>query len=180
MSRWNKRTLLYCPTLYRYDEGMRPPFISPVFYFQWQKNLWEIFQELKGWRVIWNAQHPGINFYDPISKWKAKNIKYTGMKIYNALSNCDRVLVDVPSTVMWAAKEAEKPCLCIAAGRDKNWIREDIETCPSIEIWFESDLVKAKNILELWLSDLLPTVKNITNGDMFVANDNDWLKEIVI
>ena len=173
------KKILYCPMLYHHDKGMWPPTISSTSYFLWQKNLWNVLSDLKGWKVLWNAGAPNSNLYDPISKWKAENIKYTKMRIQDALKNCDMVLVDVPSTVMWDARKAGKPCLCLAPERDKRWMRNDWWESPSIEIWFESDLTKVKDILKLWLFGFLPTTKNSTIEKLFVINQNDWLKEIV-
>jgi len=168
--------LCYCPMLYHHDKGMWPPTISSTSYFLWQKNLWNVLSDLKGWKVLWNAGAPNSNLYDPISKWKAKNIKYTKMRIQDALRNCDMVLVDVPSTVIWDARKEGKPCLCLAF--EKKWIRKDVLKNEKIWIEFPS-ITEVKPFLEqaLEIGGIRPLPKD--KKDLFVINRNDWLKEIV-
>jgi len=170
-----KKILCYCPSLYHHDKGMWPPTISSTSYFLWQWNLWSIFQELKGWKVLWNGGQPNSNLYDPISKWRSPVVKYTKMKIHDALKNCDIVLVDVPSTIMWDAKREGKPCLCLAF--EKRWIREDVLEDWTIWIEFISRQ-EVKPFLEHVLKTKRIEFSPKDSEDLFVINRNDWLKEI--
>ena len=170
------KKLLFCPALYHHDKGMWPPTISSTAYFLWQKNLWNILSDLKGWKVLWNAGQTNSNLYDPISKWKTKNIKYTRMRIQDASRNCDMALVDVPSTVMWDAKREGKPCLCISPREDMKWVRKDVLR-NHVEIEFIS-CSQVKETLEDWLKGFQDPCISINKKDLFVINQNDWLKEI--
>lgn len=162
-------TLLYCPMLYHHDKGMWPPVISSTSYFLWQKNLWDIFQELKEWRILWNAGQPNSNLYDPVQNWNSTNIQYTKMSVKKALKKCDRVLVDIPSTVMWDAKKTGKPCLCLTW--NDHWLRKDT---------FKKLNIKITNQIFVNLQNWLSSELRITiDNTKFIGNQNDWLKEIL-
>jgi len=169
------KRLGYFPMIYHHDKGMWPPVTSSTSYFLWQKNMWEVFQELPI-SVLWNMGGVNSNLYDPISKWKADNIKYTSLNIQDTFQNCDVVLVDFPSTVMWDAKKAGKPCLCLAPLTERRWVREDVLNDQRIEIQFVT-IDKVKISLEIWLIGWKVVM---TEQDLFVVNQNDWLKEITL
>jgi hypothetical protein len=78
---------------------------------------------LEEWEILWNAGQKNSNLYDPIQDWDSTNIQYTKMRIGRALRKCDKVLVDVPSSVMWDSKKAGKLCLCLTV--NNQWLRED-------------------------------------------------------
>jgi len=152
------KTLGYFPALYHHDKGMWPPVISSAIYFVWQSILWESFQTLTGWKVLWNAGQSNSNLYDPIQNWKAKNIRYTRKKIRNALLNCDRVLIDFPSTVMWDAQKAKKSYLCLIPNYLKNWdkwIREDVKEKFGGNIKYVCSRDEIVNTLKEWLEEIV-------------------------
>jgi hypothetical protein len=164
--------LLYCPMLYHHDKGMWPPVISSTSYFLWQKNLWSVFQQLEGWEVLWNAGQPNSNLYDPIQEWNSTNIQYSKMNMKKALKKCDRVFVDFPSTAMWDAKKANKPCLCITL--DNHWIRPDVKLEFKENIQIVS-FYEIGDVLSDWLN------KEVSDHFVkFAETKNDWIEKIAI
>lgn len=180
------KTLLYCPMLYHHDKGMWPPVVSSTSYFQWQKKLWGVFRRLAEWNVLWNAGQPNSNLYDPVREWRAENVEYASMGIKKALGRCDRVFVDVPSTVVWDAKRAGKPCLCVILGRDQEgrYVREDVLRDEGVLVYClnssHCEMVDFETMVVGWLNGTCgrQNPRRLRESE-FIENDTDWLKEVV-
>lgn len=142
------KTLLYCPMLYHHDKGIWPPVLPSTSYFLQQKIFWDIFESLQEWEILWNSDLPNSNLYDPIQDWNSRNIQFTRMRIGKALKKCDKILVDVPSSVMWNAKKTNKPCLCLTF--DSRWLRKDVSDEFDIRV---IDHKNVENILKGWLDN---------------------------
>ena len=119
------KTILYAPCIYRWDKGLAPPTVPDTWYFHWQKNLWEFFERQKTIKVIWKAGPRTNVLYDPISKYKARNIRYSTKKISRELRKADLMFCDYPSTPILDAEKAGVPWICITFF-DFGFIRKDI------------------------------------------------------
>lgn len=140
------KTLAYFPMIYRHDRGLQPPTMPSCFYYRWQCNLLKIFQELSNIKVIWKAGPRTSNLADPMRlKICGKRMRYSTGKLSTELKRCDLVFVDIPSTPMFEAWQANKPVLCITNMYDALYIRDDFD---GLSIFYHDDFSKIKEIIK--------------------------------
>jgi len=177
-----KPVLLYAPMLYREGKGIWPPVVPSTWYYRWQKGLWQCFSEMRNeLNVIWKAPPRTSSFSDPIQKMASENIRYVRGKIGRWIRKADRVLVDVPSSVVWDACKMGKlvVCLCPSIQTD---IRKEFEDKMIVcfhfpqYVLYPADYGRWKGPLKKWLRDLM---SGKVEGFKLRRSTTDWLKEVI-
>jgi hypothetical protein len=119
--------LLYAPMQYRKDVGFTPN-TPTMWYYRWQRKLWDYFSARKGMRFIWKV-YPNNYLDDPIRHLRASNIRYSTRSLGRELRRADLVFVDYPSTPMWNAMERKIPVLCVTFWELRKLKKYSVDGC---------------------------------------------------
>lgn len=113
-----KKTLVYVPTMYQWDNTFWIESISPdTWYFSWHKELMNYFNLRKDFDFIWKGIPASNKVYDPIPNMindrSCKNIRYATESFVKWIKRADLVLLDYPSTALYEAAVSGLPVMSL-------------------------------------------------------------------
>ena len=117
-SKANRKTLVYVPTMYQWDNTFWTESRVPnTWYFSWHKELINYFGSRKDFNFIWKGIPASNETYDPIPNLindrKYINIKYATDPFIKFIKRADLVLLDYSSTALYEAAVSGLPVMSL-------------------------------------------------------------------